>query len=246
LGEIRIMEFKKIKNFILDLIFPRECLECGKANTYICNQCLAKIELNKKFYCALCKRESQLGKICPACQPQTALKAIWLAADYNNEILQELIHNFKYKYIEDLGSILASKMIEYLKINRIMENFGISAKEAVFVPVPLHKKRILQRGFNQSSLLASQISNFYNTVTRGLLIRKKNTQSQINLKRNERQANLKEAFILNNFEKLENNKKIILIDDVVTTGSTLTECAKILQNAGFNDIYALVIAQKED
>lgn len=241
-----IEKFKRIKEFILDLIFPRECLGCGKANTYICHQCLAKIELNKKFYCALCKRESQLGRICPACQPKTALKAIWLATDYNDEILQELIHNFKYKYIEDLSSVLASKMIEYLQANRILENFNINAKDTVFVPVPLHKKRILQRGFNQSSLLARQIGDFYHAVTRDLLSRKKNTLSQVNLNKNERQENLKEAFILNNFEKLEHNKKIILIDDVVTTGSTLTECAKILQSAGFNEIYALVIAQRED
>jgi len=241
-----IMKLKEVKEFVLDLIFPKECLGCGKENTYLCRQCFEKIELNKKFYCALCKRESALGKICELCQKESALSAIWVAADYNNDILQALIHNLKYKYLEDLSQVLTDLIIRYLEEHKIFQHFDIDNKNTLIAPVPLHKKRLLLRGFNQSDLLAEKISSFYKIRKLKFLNRKRNTPSQIDLKRKERQQNVKEAFVFKADEVLDKNKKIILIDDVVTTGSTLNECAKVLSENGFKEIYGLVIAQRED
>jgi len=241
-----IEKLKDLKDLLLDLIFPRECLGCGQENVYLCKQCYKKIELNKKFYCALCKRESTFGKICDFCQKESALIAIWVATDYNNNVLQALIHNLKYKYLEDLSQVLADLMISYLEINKIFQQFGINNENTIIVPVPLHKKRHLLRGFNQSDLLAEKISDFYKIKKLNLLNRKINTPSQIDLKRKERQQNVKDAFIYTAKEDMDKNKKIILIDDVVTTGSTLNECAKVLQVQGYKTIYALVIAQRED
>jgi len=241
-----IMKLKEIKEFVLDLIFPKECLGCGKENTYLCRQCYEKIALNKNFYCALCKRESDLAKICLFCQKESALSAIWVAADYNNDILQALIHNLKYKYLEDLSQVLADLIIKYLEEQKIFQHFEINNENTIITPVPLHNKRLLLRGFNQSDLLAEKISSFYKIKKLNLLNRKINTHSQIELKRKERQQNVKAAFIFNANESLDKNKKIILMDDVVTTGSTLNECAKVLSENGFEEIYGLVIAQRED
>ena len=241
-----IEKIKAFRNFLLDLIFPKECLSCGKEGLYLCSECLKKIELNKKFYCTFCKKESDLSKVCPSCQGQTVLKAVWLASDYNNELLQRLIHNLKYNYIEELAEILSRLIINYLEENKIFQNLNFKNEEIIFAPVPLHKKRLLQRGFNQSYLLAEKLSNYYKIPIINLLSRSKNTESQVNLKRSDRQENIRNAFIFNNeFESLK-NKKIILVDDVVTTGSTLRECADILSNNGFFEIYGLVIAQRED
>jgi ComF family protein len=239
-------KLKRIKDFILDLIFPKECLGCKKENTYLCFACREKIELNKKFKCALCHHQTSKGRICPACCTESSLLALWLAADYNNELLQNLIHNLKYSYVEELSEVLADLMIKYLEQHNILIDFGLNKDNTVIVPVPLHRKRYLSRGFNQSDLLAQKIANYYKLSKFDLLLRKRNTLSQINLNRNARQANVKDAFILNNYRNLDNTKKIILIDDVVTTGSTLNECAKVLSQNGFKEIYALVIAQKED
>jgi len=240
------MGFEIIKEFILDLIFPRECLGCGQENTYLCTECRQKIGLNKKFYCAFCKKESYLSQVCAACKNDTNLRAIWLAADYNNELLQRLIHNLKYNYVAEISITLANLIISYLEENKIFENFNLNKEELILTPVPLHKKRLLHRGFNQSSLLAQRLSDFYKIPIFNLLTRNKNTLSQVNLKRSARQANIREAFSFNAYNPLDKNKKIILIDDVVTTGSTLKECAKVLNKNGFEEIYGLVIAQRED
>jgi len=235
---------KNLKDFILDLIFPLECIGCGGEGRYLCASCQAKIELTPQFYCALCKQSSELGRICPVCQKDTALRAIWVATDYNNKILQDLIHNLKYNYLEEISADLALLIAKYLEVSKIFEQFQINKDNTILIPVPLHKKRFLGRGFNQSELLANQLSNLLGFKQAKILQRNKNTQTQINLKRIERQENVKDAFTLKgNFDP---NKKIILIDDVVTTGSTLKECAKVLQQAGYKEIYGLVVAQRED
>jgi ComF family protein len=239
------LKLKRIKEFVLDLIFPKECFGCGYEGVYLCESCQAKIEINSIFKCALCHQESILGQICNNCQKDTFLKTIWVATDYNNKILQCLIHNLKFKYIEEISSILANLAIKYLKHYKIFEQFDITDENSIIVTVPLHKKRLLSRGFNQSDLLAQEISNYFKIPFVKLISRQKNTQTQIGLDRQSRQKNVQNAFSLNNYNNYK-NKKIILIDDVVTTGSTLKECARVLANAGFTEIYGLVVAQRED
>ncbi len=246
--EIRCMlkeRFGLLKNFLLDLLFPKECLGCGSEGTYFCEECLKKIEIHKDLYCALCKKTSPAGMICENCRGTSNLRAIWVSADYNNVLLQNLIHFLKYRYVEELADTLASLAKGFLTENQIIEKFNITSENTFLVPVPLHKTRQGQRGFNQSELISRKLSEHYNLQTKDLLHRNKNTASQINLKRTERQENIRDAFEIGK-ENFDTNKKIILIDDVVTTGSTLNECAKILNSSGFNEIYGLVIAQRED
>lgn len=235
---------KTVKIFILDLIFPGECLGCGREGSYLCGDCLEKIDLNHSDNCALCHKPSSGGKICAQCQPETKLKAIWVAADYNQKVLQDLIHNLKYNYLEAIGADLSRLLVKYLKVKNILEQYQIRSDNAVLIPVPLHKKRFLNRGFNQSDLLAAKLSADLGIGKVNFLTRIKNTQTQINLNRSQRQQNIKDAFSLKG--DFNPNKKAILIDDVVTTGSTLKECAKVLADSGFTEIYGLVIAQREE
>ncbi|HDQ22494.1 MAG TPA: ComF family protein [Candidatus Uhrbacteria bacterium] len=241
-----VNNLSSVKDFLLNLIFPKECLGCGQEGRYLCQLCQSKILLNQKNYCAFCHKESSLSKICQLCQKESPLLNIWVAADYNNEILQSLIHNLKYKYIEESSQSLAGLIISYLEKNKIFSLLAINRSNAVMVPVPLHKKRYLERGFNQSFLLAKEISDFYKIEIGQLLRRRVNTISQVNLKRNERQANIQNAFVFQEDKLIDKNKKIILIDDVITTGSTLNECAKVLAKSGFKEIYGLAIAQRDD
>ena len=237
--------FVKIKDFFIDLVFPKQCLDCGREGSYLCEDCKKKIELNPKFYCVICKTPTHWSTICQSCQNGFNLKAVWVAADYNNKVLQELIHCLKYKYLEEIADDLSDLVRQYIIENKIFVNFNLNNDNAIIVPVPLHKKRYLKRGFNQSELLAKNISDYFGIGKRNLLVRKINTASQINLKRAERQNNVKNAFVA--IEPVDlSNKKVILIDDVVTTGSTLNECALALKDVGFEQIYGLVIAQREN
>ncbi|MBN1326064.1 ComF family protein [Candidatus Falkowbacteria bacterium] len=238
--------FSKIKDCFVDLLFPKQCFGCEKESTYLCEECKKKIELNKKFYCIICKRQTQFSEICEHCQKNYFLKAVWVVADYNSKILQDLIHGYKYKYLQEISGILADIMIRYLNENKILEIFCINKENSIFLPVPLHKKRYLNRGFNQSELLIKHLRDYLQIPAQKFLLRRKNTQSQVDLKKIERQSNVKDAFILINSDRLDKNKKVILIDDVVTTGSTLNECAKVLKQAGFKEVYGLVLAQRED
>lgn len=235
----------RFKDFVLDLFFPKECLGCQKEGRYLCGECLEQIELNKDFYCALCKQKSTYGLVCPSCRQNTVIKAIWVAADYNNKLLQDLIHALKYQYIEGISESLAALVLEYLRQTDLLRHFEINPAHTIIVPVPLHRKRILTRGFNQSELISDNIGKILIFEKVNLLKRIKNTETQINLKRLERQQNVTEAFNLSNIP-FDITKKVILVDDVVTTGSTLKECASVLANAGFKEIYGLVIAQRED
>lgn len=237
-------KLQQARKFVLDIIFPRDCIGCGREGKYLCTQCLNEIEIAPQNYCPLCKKSSPDNKICPNCRIETKIKAIWVAGDYNQKILQDLIHNLKYNYLEDISDELAQYLLRYIKLKNIFKNFQIFPDNAIFVPVPLHRKRFLSRGFNQSKLLADKLGNLLGIKTADILQRLKNTETQINLSRLQRQENVKGAFRLldNNFH----NKKIILIDDVLTTGSTFKECAKVLATAGYDEIYGLVIAQRED
>nr|MBD3359310.1 hypothetical protein [Candidatus Buchananbacteria bacterium] len=239
------MDILKLKDWFIDLIFPKECISCGLEETYLCHTCFKRLELNKQFYCVLCKKQTNHSQICENCKKKTALKAVFVVADYNNQILQNLLHNLKYNFVEEISDYLGDLIIRYLKANNILKIFQINFDNTIICPVPLHKKRYLARGFNQSELLAQKLSVYYKIPTRNLLIRQINTMSQVNLNRQERQTNLKNAFIFNNQESIK-NKKILLIDDVVTTGSTLIESAQALEQKGFSEIYGLVIAQRED
>ena len=157
-----------------------------------------------------------------------------------------MIQNYKYRYVEELSLVLVALILKYIKENEICHNYGFSFQNTIITAVSLHQKRYLSRGFNQSQLMAEKLAQNLGFEYHDLLIRKINTPSQVNLKKEERQQNVANAFIFNNkFDGLNKNKKIIIIDDVVTTGSTLEACAQELERQGFMDIYGLVIAQRD-
>jgi ComF family protein len=242
-------DWQKLKNFILDLIFPRQCLGCDREDVNLCLDCYNKIQLNSRPYCILCKKNSDLFTICRDCREKTALEAVFVVANYNNDLLQKLIHSLKYKFVEDLHLELANLIIKFFNVNEIINKFGFTSENTILVPVPLHKKRLLLRGFNQSELIAKSVGQFFNWPVINLLSRQKNTISQISLSREERRQNVKDVFCLNKDIELNSislNRKIILIDDVVTTGSTLIECAQVLKSLGFKKIYGAVVAQNDD
>ncbi len=212
---------KKIFNYFLTLIFPIECLGCLKEDTYLCNECLDTIAINTNF-----KFKHNLKYI----------NKIYSATKYDNKLIQTAIHYFKFRYIKELVIPLSKILIKYLEQEKIEIN------EYILIPIPLHKKRYLERGFNQSELIANQLAKYFNiSILSNVLIRSRNTPHQVGLNKKKRLSNLNKAFHILKPEDIE-NKKIILIDDVVTTGSTLEEAAKTLKEAKVSRIIAITIA----
>lgn len=243
--------YQKIKNFILDILFPISCLSCGQDGFWLCAECLEKIPILNFQVCPRCERIIiDQGKLCPNCKKHTKfehfyLDALIVATKYNANNIAKIIHLYKYNFIQDLSAPLGEILTKGLfKSNLPLPDF--------IMPVPLHSRRLRWRGFNQAKLIAEIISQkltpgFEIPILDEILIRKKYTRPQMKVKNYlDRQKNIQDSFILNEpgFEKVK-NKKILLIDDVATTASTLLECARILKENGAKKVFAAVIARQE-
>lgn len=151
--------------------------------------------------------------------------------------LKEIIILFKYKGNEVLSQPLARLAFETLSQDGIFR--GVDG----IVPVPLHRKREKMRGFNQSELLARQLSRYCSLpVLSGFLYKIRNTPAQVSLEAQKRETNLKGAFKVRRADKLK-GRSILLVDDVFTTGSTIGECSQALRTAGVREVRALTLAR---
>lgn len=253
-----------IKNFLLDLIFPRFCLGCKKElnlkqASFICGACLNNIILNG-VQCHVCGLRNNSGA-CRHCRKKTFLSGLFAAGKYQDPILREAIHQFKYQSAESLKKPLTELLVKYLKKENLIEKLQLLEARfptsAVLTPIPLTWRRKLSRGFNQSELLTLEMSKYLNLPVINLLKRKKFSAPQAKISDwQERKENISGAFTINTNPKIipfiddrqlmgqfGNIKKVILIDDVSTSGATLEEAARVLKQSGVKEIYGLVVAK---
>lgn len=212
-----------IKQLILDFFFPIHCAGCRKEKIHCCEKCLAKIPKIQPFY----KTTTPI-----ACED------IFAATEHKeNSAVTELIHRFKYDGSKEIADLLV-KLFPY-------DLFGIAKnKKIALVPVPLHWRRKNWRGFNQSEILAYKIAENHNIEVKNLLQRHRYTQPQIELGKEKRMKNLIDAFSLKDPEShCDPDVAYFLVDDVITTGTTLNECAKILKKHGAEHVSGLVVAR---
>lgn len=154
-----------------------------------------------------------------------------------NSLLEKLIYSFKYEHYAEIYKIFVPYMKKSLELLTDLDNL-------VLVPVPLHKKRELERGYNQSYLIAKALSKVLGLEVLNLLERVKNTGPQAQVKNaEERRNNIKDAFSVNGI--IPKNRQIVLVDDIVTTGSTIIECRNVLNRSGATNVIALTLASRE-
>lgn len=152
-------------------------------------------------------------------------------------VLRDLIHKFKYKNRDYLSRFLGKLLKDTIQKHKELIDVDY------IIPVPMHWFKKLLRGYNQTELLALNISKYYGkAVLNNSLIRTKYTNSQIKLKKEERMGNIKGCFSVKYRETLK-NKRVLLVDDVCTTGATINECSKALKKAGASKIYAVAVAR---
>lgn len=241
-----VNKFKKLKKFVLDLIFPPRCLFCGQSTenerfSLVCESCFSEIPRNSAVFCPICFLRRPKTTNCPACSSKSDLKLLGIASSYRDEKVKTLIWKFKYDFLKDLACPLGELLTEYLKL-AAPEWRG--DKSIVLIPVPLHKRKENWRGFNQSELIGRIVAgNFGWQFENSTLVRMRHNPAQVEMENfEERQKNMENLFTVKNPEKI-NDKKIVLVDDVFTSGATLFECAKTLKAAGAKRIYGLVIAK---
>jgi len=155
-----------------------------------------------------------------------------------NKRIQDIIHGLKYEQRTTFGFELGKRLGEKLKHENSFPNADF------LIPIPLHKLKLRERGYNQSEFVAKGISSITKIpVASKFLSRNKYTQSQTHLNFQERQENVKEVFaVKEKFYKEIHNKSIILVDDVITTGATISSAARALKSSGVKNVYAVSVA----
>lgn len=231
---------------LLDIFFPPLCLACksfvpDSTEILLCTACREKIIPIQSPLCPVCgipfHTEQGMDHTCGECatthRPFTAARS---AVVFGGPV-QELIHRLKYGKKTHLSRPLA-----LLTARRVVPFIAESGAELV-VPVPLHRKRLRQRGFNQSVLLAGVLAKSWHLpLSRNNLRRIRWTEPQIHLPVADRIRNVRGAFAVKDPTQIE-GKRLVLVDDVYTTGSTVTECAKVLRNAGAEEVYVVTVAR---
>ena len=227
---------------LLDFVFPKRCVNCGKTGDYVCQNCFTYISFDTKSLCLICDRPSFDNLTHPACKKKYSIDGCFSAISYN-KIAKKLISNFKYKpYLTDLKTFLAELFVESIIQN---ENFmtQISKGNWVFVSIPLFSSKLRKRGYNQSEILVKTLSKKFNLPAQNILKRTRDTKTQYKLKRQDREENLKNAFSLKARVGPLSQHNIFLVDDIVTTGSTLKEAANVLKRNGANKVFGLTLAR---
>ncbi len=241
--------FKTLIKFILDLFFPKKCLSCGKDGVYICKNCLDKIEIAQNNKCPFCDRPIPNSLICQNCQKFHHLNRLFWAVPYYNPLIKELIRIFKYHYVRELAKPLSKLLIKSLGTIST-----ISTNSTIVIPIPLHKRKLRERGFNQAELLAKEIAEYFSApMENNVLKRTRFATPQAKIKNYKiRRENIKDIFeispefikkCVSENQNLLKDKIIILVDDVSTTGATLSEAAKVLKRGGAKEVWGLVIAK---
>ncbi len=209
---------------LLDLIFPPTCEYCGKIGKYVCDDCYKKViflelkknEKNDKFF----------------------------MYKYDGEI-RTLLLKYKFRDKSYLCSFFAEKICNCYEASVFINQYDM------IIPVPLHKKRLLERGYNQASEVAKRIANEknkeFNTLKKikcetSVLKKCKNIQPQSIQNGSSRKKNVKNAFYVKNAEKIK-DKKILIFDDIYTTGATANECKRVLIAAGAKQCGIMTIAK---
>lgn len=218
---------------LLDLLYPKKCLSCGKGGNYLCSACRELAAWHNEAKCLVCGKRAIGGYTHPACLGKWGLDRAILLAHYRGPI-RKLVQGLKYKRLTSETDLLVELVLSRLEKDDL--------KGFVVVAVPLHFSRELGRGFNQSELLAKGLSGRLGLVYEGdILYRPSKTSPQVELSKQERLDNVRGAFKIMRPGSVKNSK-ILLVDDVITTGATVKECAKVLKRSGATEVWALALA----
>lgn len=225
--------------FIGDIFFPKVCLGCAGLGSYICDDCGKKLQPVKDDICLYCERKSYLGLTHPFCKKTYGIDG-FLAFYQYNDFLKKIIKQIKYRLAQDVFYDFRLKIHSEVQEKILFYKHLYSG--GVLQPVPLHKSKLNSRGFNQSFLIADFFNFFLNLEIVDWFERKKETLPQAEIKtKKDRYLNIKGAFYPK--EKIKPKSKMIIIDDVVTSGFTVKELAKTAKKAGVSKVYVIALAR---
>jgi ComF family protein len=223
-----------------DLVLPVRCVICKKIHEQaLCQVCLEKLQPLDAQICIVCKNPSNLGVTHTKCKMPFTNDLLFCGFSYKHAGLKDAIVSGKYYGVKEVFSLLGEKLAVELGLAMDitpLQNFFL-------VPLPLHKRKRRWRGFNQSELIVNSLATNLQIPIQHALEKHKATKVQKDLKREDRLQNMRGCFKISPKTKVR-GQNFLLVDDVITTGSSLTEAAKTLKRAGANKVYCLAVARE--
>jgi len=216
----------------VETVYPRRCAGCGRRGIWVCDDCAGQLPILSRPWCERCGVPNALGP-CHCADLAPRLELVRSVALYEGWLQQAIIafkYNDEWSRADHLGQLLAKVVAQIPNLTAV-------------VPVPLHPKRRRQRGYNQAELLAQVVARQLHLPVCDLLVRVKPTAQQVGLSALERHHNVADAFQHLSMG-MGGDGRIVLIDDVVTTGSTLGACAEALALGGWHSIAAATLARE--
>jgi len=251
---------KRILATLFFTLFPADCRICGSpllrvSRLPVCEDCLLALQPLKGSYCTVCGEALHIpaymdgGEVdggearCMLCQRTDPPFERAVAYGSYDGGLRDLIHLLKFQQVRPAAAVLGRVLAETIANLEQMVPEGT----IVVVPVPLHARKQAQRGFNQAEMIArSALQQLVGAerfdLSTGVLVRRRETGSQIGLTRHQRRENLRGAFAVNDPARIL-NRDILLVDDVYTTGTTVSECARVLRRAGAARVWVATVAR---
>lgn len=225
----------KVLFYISSLFIEKKCFWCQKSGHFFCEVCRKWIQIYKS-YCYICKKPSENFSVHNSCNHYFSLSQIIVLTRYRHAWIKKLLRHAKFYNKHQAYTDAISPNTDFFKKYVDTEN-------SIFIPVPMHFLRKWKRGYNQSEKIAGILSQILDTPVNTKFIKRiKNTKQQSHLSQSERAKNLSGVFSLKNTQFVDKNSTIYLIDDVISTGSTLSEIAKLLRKNGYKDVRAIVLA----
>lgn len=224
--------WQAVMEFTIDLVYPRRCGGCRRRGTWLCIDCDAALTRFATPWCARCGVPMTYDTCRCASMPAglDAVRSVGPYAGWLRGAITECKYHGEWARSALLGTLIA----------------GVAAELAPFdalVPVPLHRARLRHRGFNQSRMLADHAANRLSVPVEDLLVRSRRTEAQARLGAQDRVQNVKDAFVVIAGPGIA-GRSLILIDDVITTGATLSACADALRHAGASSVSAVTVARE--
>ena len=227
-------QLTKLKGMALDLLFPQWCVGCGREGEFLCYSCRRSLPRIMPPICPQCGRPQPGSILCPGCVSWKAeIEGVRSPFRFDG-VIREAVHQLKYRNLRALVVPLVELLQNYVSSNSIPGE--------VLVPVPLHKRKLRERGYNQSQLLARELGKLINLpVVDDCLIRQAHTPFQARASTiDERRINVANAFVCHDHRL--RGKQVLLMDDVATSGATLDACASALKAVGASSVWGLVLA----
>ena len=230
----------RIPRYTLDFLFPLSCVVCGKEGKFICEGCEPALPRLSQPYCRVCANPGTRG-ICRWCFG-TPLELDGIRAPYLFEgPVREAVYSLKYRGVRAAAPELGRLLARYLDTHPF-ESRTTAGPGDLIVPAPLHARRMRDRGYNQAELLARSLSKESGIpLDVSSLTRVRHSSPQVGASREQRRANVKGSF---HCDTDMTGRSIIIVDDVATTGSTLSACASALKAAGASEVWGLALARE--